>query len=70
MASAAQLARAGVTIDTFPVGTIITVTLNPLRDGRNFGAMTNTAGGLIACGKTMPQGGCTASTGKIYIGRP
>jgi hypothetical protein len=68
MASAAQLARSGVTGETFPAGTIVTVTLNPLRDGRNFGAMTNTAGGLIGCGKTMPRGGCTGETGKIYIG--
>ncbi len=66
--SAASLARVGVTVDSFPLGTIITVTLNPLRDGRTFGAMTNTAGGLIGCGLAMPDGGCTAETGRIYIG--
>ena len=65
--SAAQLARSGVTVDSFPLGTIITVTLNPLRDGRNFGAMTNTTGGLISCGMRMPSGGCTADTGTVYI---
>src|SRR5687767_12370516 len=32
--SAAALSRQGVTVDSFPVGTIITVTLHPLRDGR------------------------------------
>jgi hypothetical protein len=69
MASASQLARNGITIHTFPGGTIVTVKLNPLRDGRHFGVMTNTTQGLIACGSTMPQGGCTESTGKVYLGR-
>ena len=32
--SAAQLARQGVTVDEFPLGTIITVAYHPLRDGR------------------------------------
>ncbi len=66
--SAASLARIGVTVDSFPLGTIITVTLNPLRDGRTFGAMTNTSGGLIGCGMAMPNGGCTAETGTVFIG--
>ena len=66
--SAASLARSGVTVDSFPLGTIITVTLNPLRDGRTFGAMTNTAGRLISCGMTMPEGGCTVETGKVFLG--
>jgi hypothetical protein len=66
--SAASLARSGVTVDSFPLGTIITVTLNPLRDGRTFGAMTNTAGRLISCGMTMPQGGCTIETGQVFLG--
>ena len=62
--SAASLARSGVTVDSFPVGTILTVTLNPLRDGRPFGALR---GLLIGCGMTMPEGGCTAETGKVYL---
>ncbi len=66
--SAASLARSGVTVDSFPLGTIITVTLHPLRDGRTFGAMTNTADRLIACGMTMPEGGCTAQTGQVFLG--
>lgn len=65
--SAASLARRGITVETFQYGTIITVTLNPLRDGRNFGAMTNTAGGIIKCGMTMPEGGCTAETGEVFL---
>ncbi len=66
--SAASLARSGVTVDSFPLGTIITVTLNPLRDGRTFGAMTNTAGRLIACGMTMPECGFTVETGQVFLG--
>jgi len=65
--SAARLARSDVTVDSFPLGTIITVTLNPLRDGRNFGAMTNTTGSLVGCGMSMPSGGCTKDTGRVYI---
>ena len=62
--SAAALARQGVAPRTFPDGTIFTVTLHPLRDGRPFGAM---AGLLIKCGATMPDGGCTQATGEVLI---
>jgi len=64
---AAQIARRGVTIDAFPVGTIINVNLNPLRDGRNFGALAREGGRIIHCGTRMPEGGCTADTGTIYL---
>ena len=64
---AASLARFGVTVNSFPVGAIITVTLHPLRDGRNFGSLTPGEGVLIGCGMTMPKGGCTAQTGTPYI---
>ena len=60
--SAAVLARQGVTVESFPVGTIFTVTLYPLRDGRPFGAVH---GPLIKCGNTMPAGGCTEKTGQV-----
>jgi hypothetical protein len=62
--SAASLARQGITVESFPVGTIITVALNPLRDGRPFGAL---AGLLIHCGNAMPKGGCTKATGKAFL---
>ena len=62
--SAAALARQGVAPKTFPEGTIFTVTLYPLRDGRPFGAM---AGLLIKCGNAMPVGGCTKATGEVLI---
>ena len=62
--SAASLGRQGVTVQSFPVGTIITVDLHPLRDGRNFGAL---AGVLIHCGNALPKGGCTKATGKTFL---
>ena len=61
-ASAVAMARVGVSPKTFPTGTIFTVTLYPLRDGRPFGAMAET---LIRCGMTMPAGGCTKETGEV-----
>ena len=61
-ASAVAMARVGVSPKSFPTGTIFSVTLYPLRDGRPFGAM---AGMLIRCGMTMPVGGCTKETGEV-----
>lgn len=62
--SAAAMARQGVSPRTFPEGTVFTVTLHPLRDGRPFGAM---AGLLIKCGTSLPAGGCTKATGQVLI---
>ena len=64
--SATSLARQGVTVESFPAGTIFTVTLHPLRDGRTFGAMS---GSLIKCGATLPAGGCTKETGEVLADR-
>ena len=61
--SAANIARNGITVESFPVGTIIGVTLHPLRDGRPFGAV---GGPIVHCGTTMPAGGCTEKTGKAF----
>lgn len=63
--SAVAMSRRGVTRESFPEGTIFTVRLYPLRDGRNFGAL---AGMLIKCGTTLPKGGCTRETGEALIG--
>src|SRR5688572_24553439 len=62
--SAASLSRQGVAPKTSPEGTIFTVRLYPLRDGRPFGAL---AGLLISCGNAMPAGGCTKETGKVLL---
>ncbi|MBI4484647.1 MAG: hypothetical protein HY655_01430 [Acidobacteria bacterium] len=61
-----SLARQGVTVKSFPIGTILTVTLNPLRDGRNFGALRGD-GMLIGCGTAWPDGGCDARTGTVFV---
>jgi hypothetical protein len=60
---ASQLARQGITVESFPIGTIFTVSLNPLRDGRNFGALQSS---VVMCGMTMPPGGCTEGTGTAF----
>ena len=65
---AARIAQQGVTPKNFPAGTIVTVTLNPLRNGKPFGAMPNGTP-IVHCGTTMPKGGCTAETGKTYLGQ-
>lgn len=65
---AARIARQGVTPDNFPAGTIITVTLNPLRNGKPFGAMPNGTP-IVHCGTSMPKGGCTEATGRVYLGQ-
>lgn len=59
---AAAIARQGVTVASFPPGTVFSVTLYPLRDGRTFGAV---AGPVIKCGTAMPTGGCTKDTGQV-----
>ena len=53
--SAANIARNGIAVESFPIGTIICVTLHPLRDGRPFGAV---CGPIIHRGTTIPPGGC------------
>ena len=63
-ASAAAMARRGLSPKTFPVGSVFTVTLFPLRDGRPFGAMT---GDFVTCAMAMPAGGCTKETGKVLF---
>ncbi len=65
---AARIAQQGVTPANFPNGTIVTVTLNPLRNGKTFGAMPNGTP-IVHCGTTMPAGGCTVETGRTYLGQ-
>ena len=46
MAGAAAVAQQGITAATFPVGTVFSVKMNPLRDGSNFGSRI---GALARC---------------------
>lgn len=65
---AAQIAQQGITVESFPIGTIMTVTLNPLRNGKPFGALARDAGGvIIKCGMEMPDGGCNDQTGQVFM---
>jgi hypothetical protein len=66
MGSAAQIADEGITVDSFPLGTILTITVNPLRDGRPFGAQARGTP-IIRCGTALPAGGCTRETGEVFM---
>lgn len=62
MAGAAAVASQGITADSFPVGTIFSVKMNPLRDGSNYGSRV---GGLAKCPwKTPPEPGKSCDTVK------
>jgi hypothetical protein len=62
---AARISRQGVTVKSFPVGTVLTATLHPLRDGRPFGAMADA--GIVKCGSEMPADGCNEETGESLL---
>ena len=51
MAGAAAMAQQGITAETFSVGTIFSVKMNPLRDGSNFGSRV---GAIAKCPWKMP----------------
>jgi len=62
--AAAQLARGGITVESFKIGTIFSIAFSPLRDGRNGGAQRGNS--LVMCGMTLPEGGCNEKTGKKF----
>jgi hypothetical protein len=60
MAGAAAVAQQGITAEAFPVGTIFSLKMNPLRDGSNFGSRV---GAIAVCPwKTPPEHGKTCDT--------
>lgn len=68
MAGSAQMARQGVSVNTFPPGAIFSVGLHPLRSGRHAGSRE---GGLFRCpDKTPPAPGmhCDSVDGHTAIG--
>lgn len=68
MAGAAAVAQQGVTVASFPAGTIFSVRLNPLRDGSNFGSRV---GALAKCPKgKVPEAGkfCDSVEGGEVLG--
>jgi len=68
MAGAAAVAAQGITVATFPAGTIFSVRLNPLRDGTNFGSRV---GAIARCPKgQVPAAGkhCDSVDGNELLG--
>jgi hypothetical protein len=62
MAGAAAVAQQGITASSFPAGTIFSVKMNPLRDGKNFGSRV---GAIAKCPwKSPPEAGKTCDTVK------
>jgi hypothetical protein len=69
MAGAAAMANQGISVSSFPYGTILSVSLHPLRDGKNFGTME---GAIYKCPeKTPPAAGkhCNSVQGSTQHGR-
>ena len=69
MGGAAAMAQQGISVNTFPFGTIFSVNLHPLRDGKNFGSME---GAISKCPKdTLPPPGkhCNEVQGSTSHGR-
>ena len=68
MGGAAQMARQGISVNTFPPGTVFSVGLHPLRSGEPAGSRE---GGLFKCpGRTPPAPGkhCDSVEGHTAIG--
>jgi hypothetical protein len=74
MAGAAAVAQQGITAATFPVGTVFSVKLNPMRDGTNFGSRV---GAIARCPMNpatnkpkLPEAGkgCDSVEGRTLLG--
>ncbi|HTT02904.1 MAG TPA: DUF6152 family protein [Steroidobacteraceae bacterium] len=71
MAGSAQMAKEGVSVDSFPPGTIFSIGLHPLRDGQNAGTR-GPNGAIYRCpAKTPPPAGkhCDVVAGSVEIGK-
>jgi len=71
MGGSAQSAQEGISVNTFPPGTIFSVALHPLRSGGPAGSRVN-PGGLFKCPeKTPPAAGkhCDSVAGNTAIGK-
>ena len=68
MAGAAAVAQQGITVQSFPAGTVFSVHLNPLRDGGNFGSRV---GAIAKCPKgkfPAPGKNCDSVEGAEILG--
>jgi hypothetical protein len=62
MAGAAAVAEQGITADSMKAGTIISVKVNPMRDGSNFGSKSGASALAVCPWKTPPAPGKTCDT--------
>jgi hypothetical protein len=62
MAGAAAVAEQGITADSMKAGTIISVKVNPMRDGSNFGSKSGASAVAVCPWKTPPAAGKTCDT--------
>lgn len=68
MAGAAAVAAQGITVASFPPGTIFSVHINPMRDGTSFGSRV---GALAKCPKAKPPAAgkhCDSVEGREILG--
>ena len=72
MAGAAAIAEQGITADTMKAGTIVSVKVNPLRDGTDFGSKAGNSGLAKCPWKTPPAPGksCDTVAGREILGAP
>jgi hypothetical protein len=72
MAGAAAVAEQGITADTMKAGTIVSVKVNPLREGADFGSKAGNSGVAKCPWKTPPAPGQTCDTvaGHEILGAP
>jgi len=71
MGGSAQSAQEGISVNTFPPGTIFSVAMHPLRSGGTAGSRVN-PGGLFKCPeKTPPAAGkhCDSVAGNTALGK-
>lgn len=72
MAGAAAIAEQGITADSMKAGTILSVKVNPLRDGSDFGSKAGNSG-LARCPWKMPPApgkSCDTVQGRDILGAP
>jgi hypothetical protein len=72
MAGAAAIAEQGITADSMKAGTILSVKVNPLRDGSDFGSKAGNSGLARCPWKTPPAPGkaCDTVQGRDILGAP
>jgi hypothetical protein len=68
MAGAAAVAQQGITVKSFPAGTVFSVRMNPLRDGSNFGSRVGAIAKCPAGRFPAPGKNCDSVEGAELLG--